>query len=565
MADHQTGIDPENSKRTDYDTTDYTRLSRKSRKRKRNMNRQFLMWTGGILALVVFVATLSKLADSRSDTPADADKEVQVANMGESVPETMLSIESTLSEEEQERQRILQEKQAVVDSYNNLGLVQVAGYLNVRETPGSNGKIIGKLQQNSACEILDTEGEWCHITSGGIEGYVHNRYVISGSDASQAALEQVGWMAEVDTEKLNIRSEPSMEDATNIVAQALIHERYPVLEELDGWIRIEEGYISSDFVTVKYALNEARKLDLRAMALNQYDHLVISKVDNYLNIRSSPSTENDTNIIGKFPGKAAGEILETEDGWYKIKSGPITGYITADPQYVAIGQEARDLALESATLMAIVNTDRLNVRSEPSTGSKIWTQISKEDRYTVLDQLDGWVQIELDTGDSGDGEDSANSDKAFIATRDNNVEVRYALTEAIKFSPVEERANQQAALRGKVVNYALKFVGNRYVWGGTNPNTGADCSGFVQYVMRNAAGVSLPRTSREQAKTGRAVTSSEMMPGDLIFYANSKGTVNHVAMYIGNGQIVHAASRRSGIKISTWNYRKPKTIRRFLN
>ncbi len=565
MADHQTGIDPENSKRTDYDTTDYTRISRKSRKRKRNMNRQFLMWTGGILALVVFVATLSKLADSRSDTPADADKEVQVANMGESVPETMLSIESTLSEEEQERQRILQEKQAVVDSYNNLGLVQVAGYLNVRETPGSNGKIIGKLQQNSACEILDTEGEWCHITSGGIEGYVHNRYVISGSDASQAALEQVGWMAEVDTEKLNIRSEPSMEDATNIVAQALIHERYPVLEELDGWIRIEEGYISSDFVTVKYALNEARKLDLRAMALNQYDHLVISKVDNYLNIRSSPSTENDTNIIGKFPGKAAGEILETEDGWYKIKSGPITGYITADPQYVAIGQEARDLALESATLMAIVNTDRLNVRSEPSTGSKIWTQISKEDRYTVLDQLDGWVQIELDTGDSGDGEDSANSDKAFIATRDNNVEVRYALTEAIKFSPVEERANQQAALRGKVVNYALKFVGNRYVWGGTNPNTGADCSGFVQYVMRNAAGVSLPRTSREQAKTGRAVTSSEMMPGDLIFYANSKGTVNHVAMYIGNGQIVHAASRRSGIKISTWNYRKPKTIRRFLN
>ncbi len=565
MADHQTGIDPKNSKRTDYDTTDYTRISRKSRKRKRNMNRQFLMWTGGILALVVFVATLSKLADSRSDTPADADKEVQVANMGESVPETMLSIESTLSEEEQERQRILQEKQAVVDSYNNLGLVQVAGYLNVRETPGSNGKIIGKLQQNSACEILDTEGEWCHITSGGIEGYVHNRYVISGSDASQAALEQVGWMAEVDTEKLNIRSEPSMEDATNIVAQALIHERYPVLEELDGWIRIEEGYISSDFVTVKYALNEARKLDLRAMALNQYDHLVISKVDNYLNIRSSPSTENDTNIIGKFPGKAAGEILETEDGWYKIKSGPITGYITADPQYVAIGQEARDLALESATLMAIVNTDRLNVRSEPSTGSKIWTQISKEDRYTVLDQLDGWVQIELDTGDSGDGEDSANSDKAFIATRDNNVEVRYALTEAIKFSPVEERANQQAALRGKVVNYALKFVGNRYVWGGTNPNTGADCSGFVQYVMRNAAGVSLPRTSREQAKTGRAVTSSEMMPGDLIFYANSKGTVNHVAMYIGNGQIVHAASRRSGIKISTWNYRKPKTIRRFLN
>ena len=145
--------------------------------------------------------------------------------------------------------------------------------------------------------------------------------------------------------------------------------------------------------------------------------------------------------------------------------------------------------------MAIVNTDKLNVRSGPTTDSKIWTQISKEDRYTVLDQLDGWVQIELDTGDSEEGEET---DKAFIATRDNNVEVRYALTEAIKFSPVEERANQQAALRSKVVNYALQFVGNRYVWGGTNPNTGADCSGFVQYVLRNAAGVSLPENRQRQ-------------------------------------------------------------------
>ena len=135
----------------------------------------------------------------------------------------------------------------------------------------------------------------------------------------------------------------------------------------------------------------------------------------------------------------------------------------------------------------------------------------------------------------------------------------------IKFSPLEEKANQQASLRNKVVNYGLQFVVGRYVWGGTNPNTGADCSGFVQYVMRNAAGVSLPRTSREQAKVGRAIKSSEMLPGDLIFYANSSGTVNHVAMYIGNGQIVHAASRKSGIKISTWNYRSPKTIRRVLN
>ena len=126
-------------------------------------------------------------------------------------------------------------------------------------------------------------------------------------------------------------------------------------------------------------------------------------------------------------------------------------------------------------------------------------------------------------------------------------------------------AEEAASVRQNLVDYALQFVGGPYRAGGNDPHTGADCSGFVKYVLSHVAGVGLPRTSREQAKTGRSIKSSEMRPGDLIFYTNSKGTVNHVAMYIGNGQIVHAASRRSGIKISTWNYRTPKTIRSFLD
>ena len=114
-----------------------------------------------------------------------------------------------------------------------------------------------------------------------------------------------------------------------------------------------------------------------------------------------------------------------------------------------------------------------------------------------------------------------------------------------------------------MVNYALQYVGNPYVWGGTSLTKGADCSGFTMKVYEHF-GVSLPHYSGSQAQMGKAVSSSEMRPADLIFYTDSKGRVNHVAMYIGNGQIVHAASRRSGIKISTWNYRKPKTIRNML-
>lgn len=161
----------------------------------------------------------------------------------------------------------------------------------------------------------------------------------------------------------------------------------------DGWIQIEEGYISSEYAEVAYSLNEGRKMDMKAMAINQYDNLVISKVNNYLNVRQEP--KSDGKIIGKMTSKAAGEILETLDGWYKIKSGPIIGYISADPQYTATGQEAKDIAMQNATLKAVINTDVLNVRTEPNTEAKIWTQIVKDERYPVVAQLDGWVEIDL--------------------------------------------------------------------------------------------------------------------------------------------------------------------------
>ena len=429
--------------------------------------------------------------------------------------------------------------------------------MNIRREPSLDGDIIGKLSGDGACEILETDGDWSHITSGGVDGYISNQYLLTGDEAREKAKSLVKRRAIITADSLNIRQEPVM-DPSNVIGQALENERYVVLGEEDGWIQIEGGYISADYADVEYALDEGRKMDLKAQAINQYDNLVISKVNNYLNVRQEPS--QDGKIIGKMTSKAAGEILETLDGWYKIKSGPITGYISADPQYTATGQEAIDLAMQSADLKAIIRTDVLNVRTEPNTDAKIWTQIVKDERYSVVAQLDGWVQIELD---SVDAEDGSETDKAYISTRDNNVEVRYALNEAIKFSPDEIAASNAASLRSRIVNYALQFVGNPYVWGGTSLTNGVDCSGFTMKVLQNF-GVSLPHYSGSQAQMGKGIKSSEMRPGDLIFYAGSNGRVNHVAMYIGNGQVVHAASRKSGIKISTWNYRSPVAIRNVL-
>ena len=480
---------------------------------------------------------------------------------------------SNAAREEEEKAKEEQEIQSAIDAYQNLGIVQVSGYVNIRETPDMKGNIIGKVSGDGACEVLGEEGEWSHITSGGIEGYISSQYLVTGEEAKELAKSLVKKRAIIMTENdnLNIRSGPSKD--AEIVGQALPAERYEVLSEADGWVEINSGYISADYCEVKYALNEGRKLDLKAQAINQYDNLVIFKKSGDMNVRSTPENKGDDNVIGKLTSKAAGDIIETLDGWYKIKSGTVTGYIAADPELIATGQEAKDLAMQNATQMAIITTDVLNVRVEPNTDSKIWTQIVKDERYPVVDQQDGWVQIDLGSVDAEDGSQDGD-EKAYISTRDNNVEVRYALNEAIKFTPAKDSSSgassdgsgssTKQSRRSQLVNYALQFVGNRYVWGGTSLTNGVDCSGFTMRVMEKF-GVSLPHYSGSQAQMGKKVTSATMKPGDLIFYAGSNGKVNHVAIYIGNGRIVHAASRRSGIKTSTWNYRTPVAIRSMLD
>ena len=546
-----------------------SRLNKARRNRNQKWDpRYILMALAAVVLIGIIVLAVINVKSAVSGRVARGGSENVIDEPGTGLEAASAS---NAAREEEEKAKEEQEMQDAVDAYQNLGIVQVSGYVNIRETPDMKGNIIGKISGDGACEVLGEEGEWSHITSGGIEGYISSQYLVTGDEAKELAKGLVKKRAIIMTENdnLNIRSEASTD--AQIVGQALPAERYEVLSEEDGWIQINGGYISADYCEVKYALNEGRKLDLKAQAINQYDNLVIFKKSGYMNVRSTPENKGDDNVIGKLTSKAAGDIIETVDGWYKIKSGTVTGYIAADPELIATGQEAKDLAMQNAAQMAIITTDVLNVRVEPNTDSKIWTQIVKDERYPVVDQQDGWVQIDLGSVDAEDGSQDGD-EKAYISTRDNNVEVRYALNEAIKFTPAKDNGSDSSkngssgskqSRRSQLVNYALQFVGNRYVWGGTSLTNGVDCSGFTMRVMEKF-GVSLPHYSGSQAQMGKKVSSANMQPGDLIFYGNSRGKINHVAMYIGNGQIVHAASKKSGIKISTWNYRTPVAIRNVL-
>ena len=459
--------------------------------------------------------------------------------------------------------------QRVLQQYATLGIVKCDSYINFRSAPNQNDltNIMGELTNGAAVNILEMDPEgaegWVHVQSGGMDGYMSKRYLVTGEEAIAMVPELIRVRATVITDHLRMRSGPVIEDG-NTVGSAAKGEKYEVLERAgQSWIKIapdnidtiDTCYMSADpqYVTIDYGLDEARTLNLKAKVLNMYDHLGVSLASDYINVRSSPKEDGINNIVGKFPGYAGCNILGEEDGWYKIQSGPVTGYVRKD--LIATGDTAQNLAVQHAQVMAIVNTESLNVRSEASTDSKAWTAVTSGQRYNVLNQLDGWVQLELDAGDD-DGEDQG----AFVSTRDNNVTVQYALQEAIEYYPAVEAANAAMAFRNKIVNFACQFVGNRYVWGGTSLTHGCDCSGFTQSVLKNF-GISVPRVSRDQARSGSKVTSANMRPGDLIFYANRSGTINHVGMYIGNGQVVNAASTRSGIRIYRWNYRTPVAIR----
>jgi cell wall-associated NlpC family hydrolase/SH3-like domain-containing protein len=524
-------------------------------KRTINTRRGPILISAGVLLLVLVILlftvglrSCSKYAEraeeSRQESIAQSESESIRAQEEAASIAARESMEESQRAQEEEQKRIADE---IIASYKNLGVVDVGegAYLNVREQASPTAHIIGKMYNYSACDVISDDGSgWAMIDSGGFEGYVSTSFLLTGDEAESLARDNVKDRAIVLTDELNIRSEASKE--SDVVATALEGERYEVLDIEGDWVKIPSGYLFKDYVEIRPCLNEARKLDMKSMVVNMYDDLGISNTTNYLNIREEPS--EDGKIIGKLTSRAACDIVEKLDGWYKIKSGPVRGYVKAE--YITTGEEAKELAMQEAQLMAIVTTDVLNVRTEPSEDSSVWTQVSNAERYHVVSQLDGWVEIEL--------EDDLT---AFASSQ--YLDVRYALNEAIKFSPLEEAAANSSRIRNSLVNYALQFVGNPYVWGGTSLTNGCDCSGFTMQIMKEY-GVSLPHYSGSQAQMGTKVTSDSMRPGDLIFYANSSGTINHVAIYIGNGQIVHAASRRSGIKISSWNYRTPKAIRNVL-
>ena len=315
--------------------------------------------------------------------------------------------------------------------------------------------------------------------------------------------------------------------------------------------------------------------------------LVIAQVNNYVNVRSIPSEDGE--IVGKLYDKSVGEFEEEVNGWYKITSGNCTGYVKAE--YCVTGDEAQALAKQVGTTYAVVNTTTLKVRQEASTESAVLGLVPIEEELVVVEELDGWVKVAIEEGDGYVSREYVNLRTDFVhaeskaeeeerlaeeAKEREEARAAAAATEATRAAQaaeqtVQKQAQTEAVIEaaqataassagsemGKaVIDYATQFVGNPYVYGGTSLTNGTDCSGFVMSVYANF-GVGLPHSSSALRSRGYDVGGlANAQPGDIVCYSG------HVALYIGNGQIVHASTSKTGIIISNANYRSILAVRR---
>lgn len=342
---------------------------------------------------------------------------------------------------------------------------------------------------------------------------------------------------------------------------------------------LEEGMTLNDLpaLTIASGVSFAEVQDPEAISFavapdeeeSEYANLAIAQVTDYVNVRSLPSTDGE--IVGKIYNGSVAQVLATagdNDDWFQIISGDVEGFIKAE--YFLYGEEAEAVIDQYVTYYATVLADRLNVREEQSADSRRIGYIDNGENVKVVEDCGDWLKVQYTDSKQGyvsaeyvsvheefvyaksiEEERREEAERQALAARAQEAEQSTPeVIGNITFPTNQYTSNEE--LRTAIVDYAMQYLGNKYVHGGRSLAGGTDCSGFTSYIYKDF-GYSLSRTPGGQYSTnGRSVSYDEIQPGDIICYGKSKCT--HVGLYIGDGQIIHSANSRKGVIISAADY-----------
>lgn len=494
-------------------------------------------------------------------------------------------------------------KKVIATGYDSLVIAQVDEYVNIRdEASTETGQIVGKLYNNSAAEIIGQTGDWYLIKSGDVTGYVNKDYFVTGAQAEELAAEVGDDVATVNTETLMVRKKASTD--SDIIALVGDSQQLQVIDQEDGWVKVAVdndvvGYVSSDYVDCETKFVEAESIET-STAREEAVQSALDRADQMKEAAINAMNNADANEAAYAAQEAivaaaeAKQLASEQELDYNVQEIASTAVSSADEaQYAAYMAEQYQAAAEAQTA-AEAEAARQQAEAEAAYAAQQQAQASQQqnqnwsgdqtqqetqapstttdttttpdyttgdttttpdyttgDATTTPDYSTGGVTVTPDygTGDTTTTPDYTTGDTTGSTTTDSSAPSGSDYTGDVP----QSNASSSDSLRQSVVNYALQFVGNPYVYGGTSLTNGTDCSGFTQSVLANF-GISISRTAASQSGGGTAVDMSNLQPGDLLFYDNGSG-IGHVSMYIGNGQVVHASNEQTGIIVSSVDYR----------
>ena len=455
----------------------------------------------------------------------------------------LAGLESRIKEQKDKKEAAGGTIQVKASGYDVKAIAQVDEYVNVRDAAGEEGQVIGQLYNNSAADILGQEGDWYLIKSGDVTGYVKSEFFATGEQAKELAGNVGTEMATVNTTTLMVRKKASAK--SKVVSMVGDSQCLEILEDAGDWVKVAVdsdviGYVSKDYVDCSTQFVEAESIekveareDAAKAAHDKAEEMLSAAVE-----AMNSATADEAAYAAYMASQAAAEVKQ------------LAAEQAFDYDLQELAQNTIDKANEAA--YAAVMAEEAQKAAEAEAAAKA------EAEAAAQAAADAAAQAEAEAAAQAEAEAAAQAEAEAAAQAQAD-----AAAQATQSSTSD--SSSTSGTRQSIVNFALQFVGCPYVYGGTSLTNGADCSGFTQSVMANF-GISIPRTAGAQSVGGRAVSLSNIQPGDLLFYSGSGDYgIGHVTMYIGNGQVVHASTSRTGIIVSDIGYRTPCAARSYID